>query len=331
MNRSRLAATLMIPMLLLLAPSRAVLAFAGPIPDPKLETAVRSALHLDEKAELNDEKLKSVYVLDAVARDIADLTGLARCPNLASLRLAKGRVADLSALKDLQNLQSLDLSGNQISDLGPLAGLARLQYLNLAENRVEKLEPLAGLKDLNALDLSANQVVDLKPIAGLSRLASLYLGRNQVVDLAPLAGLTRISTLNLSDNQVEDLATLAKLPDLDLAVIDRNKVSDLGPLVQAAKSAPARRTESMGVPPPLPGRQPPLRRGLGRTGRRPPRGGGADRALNQIVPINRVINVHPISSCNIKIGGQCPTLRNSSDQSRDQERDPDHSPGSPAC
>jgi internalin A len=238
MNRSRIAATLMIPMLLLV-PTRAVLAVAGPIPDPKLEAAVRSALHLDEKAELNDEKLKSLFVLDAVGKDIADLTGLAKCPNLALLRLAKGRVADLSALKDLQNLQSLDLSGNEIVDLGPLAGLTRLQYLNLAENRVEKLEPLAGLKDLNALDLSGNRVIDLRPIAGLSRLASLYLGRNKVADLGPMAGLTRISTLNLSDNQVEDIAPLAKLPDLDMAVVERNKVSDLGPIVQAAKSAPA--------------------------------------------------------------------------------------------
>ena len=226
MNRSRSAATLVIP-LLLLSPGRAALGFAGAIPDPNLEAAVRATLHLDEKAELNDEKLKSLFVLDATGKDIADLTGLAKCPNLASIRLTKGRVVDLSPLKDLPNLQSLDLSGNKVVDLGPLAGLIRLQYLNLADNEVEKVDPLAGLKELNALDLSGNKVADLKPVAGLSRLASLYLGRNKVADLGPLvqaakgapAGSARWAFLRLylAGNPLSDLAKGEQLAALRAA------------------------------------------------------------------------------------------------------------------
>ena len=146
-----------------------------------------AALHLDDKAELGDDKLKNLYTLEASNKDIRDLTGLEKCPNLASLRLDKGQVSDLKPLKDLANLQSLDLAANKVSDLTPVAGLSKLQYLNLADNQVTKLEPLAGLAALSALDLSGNQVTDLGPLGNIPRLASLYLARNQIVDIGPLA------------------------------------------------------------------------------------------------------------------------------------------------
>ena len=209
---------------------------AGPIPDKNLEAAVRAALHLDEKAELGDEKLKNLYTLEASNKEIRDLTGLEKCPNLASLRLDKGQVADLTPLKDLANLQSLDLAANKVTDLTPLAGLAKLQYLNLADNQVAKLDPLAGLTALSALYLSGNQVADLSPLGNIPRLASLYLARNQITDIGPLTKQSRLVTLNVSDNQIADIGPLTKLEDLNLAILERNKVADLTPLVEAWKS-----------------------------------------------------------------------------------------------
>jgi Leucine-rich repeat (LRR) protein len=95
----------------LLAPSAAR---AAEFPDKNLEKAVRAALHLEEKAELKDENLKNLYVLEAAGREIRDLSGLEGCTNLSLIKLSKNRITDLKPLKDLKNLQSLDLSGNEV-------------------------------------------------------------------------------------------------------------------------------------------------------------------------------------------------------------------------
>src|SRR5438552_19015413 len=100
---------------------------AGPFPDKNLEAAVRAALHLEDKAELNDDKLKNLYILEAAGKEIRDLAGLEKCPNLALIKLSKNQVADVAPLKGLANLQSLDLAGNKVADVAPLAGLAKLQ------------------------------------------------------------------------------------------------------------------------------------------------------------------------------------------------------------
>src|SRR4051794_17700413 len=82
-------------------------ACAGPFADKNLEEAVRAVLKHEPKAELTDEKLQNVYVLEAPGKEIKDLTGLEKCKNLALLKLTKNQVSDLGPLKGLANLQSL--------------------------------------------------------------------------------------------------------------------------------------------------------------------------------------------------------------------------------
>ena len=93
---------------------------ASPFLDKNLEAAVRAVLQHDPKAELTDEKLLNVYVLEAPGKEIKDLTGLEKCKNLALLKLSKNQVTDVKALKELTNIQSLDLADNAISDIAPL-------------------------------------------------------------------------------------------------------------------------------------------------------------------------------------------------------------------
>src|SRR5436305_8728695 len=88
----------------------------GQISDKNLEAAVRAVLH-EPSAELTDEKLGNVYVLEADRKDIRDLAGLEKCKNLSLLKLSHNQISDLKPIKDLANLQSLDLSANRISDI----------------------------------------------------------------------------------------------------------------------------------------------------------------------------------------------------------------------
>src|SRR5262245_12783322 len=107
---------------------------AGLVKDKNLETAIRAVLH-ESKAELKEDLLMRVYVLEATGKEIKDLAGLEKCKNLALLRLDKNKITDISALKELPNLQSLDLAENQIKDVAPLANDTRLQYLQLTNNQ----------------------------------------------------------------------------------------------------------------------------------------------------------------------------------------------------
>jgi hypothetical protein len=210
-------------------------ASAVTIPDKNLEAALRAVLH-EPKAELTDEKLGNVFVLEAPGKGIRDLTGLEKCKNLALLKLTGNQVSDLKPLQDLKNLQSLDLAGNKITDVTPLASLPRLYYLELSNNQVANVAPLGKVTSLSSLYLGGNKVSDITPLGSLARLSSLSLGHNQIRDLGALAKVTRLMTLDLNDNQVVDLAPLAKQTEISLLMLERNKIADLAPLVQAAKA-----------------------------------------------------------------------------------------------
>src|SRR5260370_24368098 len=105
---------------------------AQPIPDQNLEAAVRAALQ-EPKAELTDEKLGNLFVLEAPGKGIRDLTGLEKCKLLALLKLTGNQGSDLPPLEGLKNLQSLDLAKTQITDGAPLATPPRLSYLQLSD------------------------------------------------------------------------------------------------------------------------------------------------------------------------------------------------------
>src|SRR5437667_12476765 len=84
------------------------------LPDKNLEAAVRSVI-FEKKgtdAEITDDDLKKVYILEARGKGIKDLTGMEKCVNLMQLNLTKNEISDVSALKEIKNLQSLDLSHN---------------------------------------------------------------------------------------------------------------------------------------------------------------------------------------------------------------------------
>src|SRR5262245_38863210 len=128
----------------------AELCAASPFPDKNLEAAVRSVLQ-ESKAELTDQLLMNVYILDASGKQIANLAGLEKCKNLSELKAHNNQITELRPLKDLTNIQSLDLAGNKIVDIAPLASLTKLQYIELSKNQVVNLTPLAGLPALTSL------------------------------------------------------------------------------------------------------------------------------------------------------------------------------------
>ena len=207
------------------------------IPDAHLETVLKEVLKQKQidKPQIEEADLKTIFFLDARGKEIADLTGLEKCINLAEVRLSKNRIQNLKPLSELKNIQSLDLASNQIGDLTPLAGLLKLQYLQLDKNQIAKLEGLEKLENLRTLSLADNQVENLLPLGPLKKLNSLSLDRNQVLDLKPLTELSRLSSLGLKANRVADLTPLTGLHELRFTFLEGNPLNDLGPLVDMAQ------------------------------------------------------------------------------------------------
>lgn len=205
------------------------------IPDDALRGVVEKIVKKKTgKTEFTDAALGDIYFLRAADAGIADLTGLEKLTNLASVKLGGNKIKDLSPLKDLTDIQLLDLRDNNITDISPLSKLTKLQYLQLQNNHINDLKPIAGLTAMASLYLGHNEIADLSPVSKLTGLSSLYAGFNKIKDITPVATLKSLDTLDLQSNEIADLAPLTKLTELRLTLLQNNKIKDLAPLVKMA-------------------------------------------------------------------------------------------------
>ncbi len=85
--------------------------------DRDLEAAVRKFVFdkRDNDKPLTEADLANLSTIQAAGKDIADLTGLDKCRNLAALDLATNKIVRLEPLQALRKLQYLNLAHNQIS------------------------------------------------------------------------------------------------------------------------------------------------------------------------------------------------------------------------
>src|SRR5947207_6744253 len=102
--------------------------------DKNLEKAVRKFVFekRDNDKPISEADVANLSTIQGGAMDIADLSGLEKCLNLASLELPKNKIKDLAPLKGLGRLQFLDLADNQVEEIAPLAEVKALQYLELS-------------------------------------------------------------------------------------------------------------------------------------------------------------------------------------------------------
>lgn len=174
------------------------------------------------------------YQGDAPWGDIADLSLLARMPNLRELYLCRQEIADLSPLAGLP-LTTLALCENRISDLSPLTGLTELETLYLGGNPIADCGPLSGLTGLRLLNLDGTVTGPAAPenlgfLNGLA-LQELSLGRTlpRDGDWSPLAVQTGLETLSLWEPPKAALDAAASLSRLRVLKIGNITCPDLTP------------------------------------------------------------------------------------------------------
>jgi Leucine-rich repeat (LRR) protein len=204
--------------------------------DKNLEQVIRTILRKKtESEEIKAADLKNIYFLRARGKKIADLSGLEKCTNLASVLLPDNEISDLTPLAGLVNVQKLDLSKNRIAELSPLAKLVKLQYLQLDQNQIANLEPVKALPALTSIYLAKNQLESIQPLSGLQKLWMLDLSGNRIQDIAPMKGLKWLQNVSLQGNGLTDISPLSELTELRYTMLQDNKIEDLAVLLAMAK------------------------------------------------------------------------------------------------
>jgi internalin A len=199
--------------------------------DKNLEKAVRKFVieKRDSDKPLTEADLGNLSTIQGNGMDIADLSGLEKCVNLASLELAKNKISNLEPLKGLTKIQFLNLAGNKIEDIRPLSEIIALQYLELSGNHLKTVEPLKGLTNMASLYLSTNSISDITPVLGMKKLSSLYLDNNKIKSIPPGNQWRGLSSFSANNNSISDLSPITNLDHLFYLMAENNKIRDLGP------------------------------------------------------------------------------------------------------
>ena len=205
------------------------------IPDANLATVVREALGLDPNAPIPKKKLEALEILQALDKDIGDLTGLEKATGLKTLIIRGAHdqkiIRDITPLAGLTQLTKLCLQGNKIKDIKPLAGLTQLTDLKLHNNSlIRDITPLANLKQLIHLSLWSNLISDITPLAELTQLKILQIFDNEISDITPLANLKQLTHLDISINEISDITPITNLKQLTDLGLQANRIHDITPL-----------------------------------------------------------------------------------------------------
>lgn len=182
-------------------------------PDPKLDHAIRIALHLDNEHDISVGDLQGLTTLSATTLGIQDLSGLEYCTNLKKLVLSNNRISCIDQISALKNLSYLRLDGNLVECIRPLLDLDDLNTLNLNINLISDASPLEGATSLGVLELSQNRISDLAFLRNLSNLTKLNLGHNRIRTLPEdiFRNKPKLKDLNLTNNAIDDISSLRVL------------------------------------------------------------------------------------------------------------------------
>lgn len=175
------------------------------IPDANLAAAVREALNLAPGTVLTSYTMLELTHLDALNRQITDLTGLEYAHNLNELWIS----AEL--------VNGAWVSSNAISDLSPIEELTQLSWLMLANPSRAAVSALPGITQLRVLEIWWKYPIsnlDVSAFAGLTQLESIAIKGLSISDVSPLAGLIQLGGLGIWNTSVSDISALVGLRQL---------------------------------------------------------------------------------------------------------------------
>ncbi|HPF86581.1 MAG TPA: protein kinase [Candidatus Limiplasma sp.] len=155
----------------------------------------------------------------AINGGIADLSDLARMPNLSVVCLMQQNITDLSPLAGLAALREVDLRHNPLTDAAPLAQCTQLRSVCLFDTRVSDLSPFAACKQLTELDVGGTFITSVASLKGNESITRLRLFKAPLQTLAGVEALPQLLEIELSQVADGDLTPLLALPKLQTATL----------------------------------------------------------------------------------------------------------------
>jgi len=186
------------------------------IPDAALDSVLRQLVN-KPTGTLRYIDMITITEIVAEGLDIADLTGLQYCENLAFLHVNENQISDLTPLSGLDHLWAVGLYGNQISDVSPLAAVTSLGQLVLGGNEITDISSLATLTNLSVFRVQSNAIVDVGAVQYMTKLEWLDLSNNEISDLSPLVANTGLGAGDEADvrwNPLSETAINTHIPAL---------------------------------------------------------------------------------------------------------------------
>ena len=175
------------------------------IDNQELEQAIRLKAQKAEgdltKADLR--RLTSLNLSQAKVHEL-DVCLFPYMVNLKELFLGPGDLEDLSPIANCTKLETLRASLNKVSDISPLAKMTRMDRLDLGRTQVKDLTPLANMTALTELVLDSTPVEDVSPLSNLKKLENLSLKRTKIKDVSPLANLKKLKTIYVADTPADE-------------------------------------------------------------------------------------------------------------------------------
>ena len=159
---------------------------------------------LEPLGHLTELKNLRLPIYDENLEIYADLTPLANCTKLESLRIDH-KVADLSPLSGLKQLVSLNISDG---------------YMGLSG--YQTLDPLKALTNLKSLSLRNYNIQDLTGLENLRALENLYIETGgQLTDISALRDLEDLTNVTLQldghENHIADMSPLDHVPNVTIS------------------------------------------------------------------------------------------------------------------
>lgn len=206
--------------------------------DPRLETAVRSALGIPSPAPVTEaDMLTMTGRFEARGLQMTALDGIEYAKNVTELNLHYNKISSVVPLATMTQLTWLDLGSNPISNPTGLGNLINLTYLNLGSNNLTDLSALAGVGSLAtdvAMVLTHNQITDLSPLKDVPEWRFLYAYGNDIEDISCLANFASIRNLALGSNKIADISVLRDIGNPGFLSLWYNQISDLSPFADSS-------------------------------------------------------------------------------------------------
>ncbi|MEG0753398.1 MAG: protein kinase, partial [Angelakisella sp.] len=196
-----------------------------------LENLILDGQQITDVTQLSELPLRNVSLC---ANQITEITPLAGCAELTSLRLEGNPIDDISVVAELPNLTWLDINHTRVTDISPIAQLPikKLYFVQSGDTVAEDYSALTKLQ-LTHLYISNLSRRALDTVYGMTSLKKLTIYNSGIEDISLFNRLTQLEELDIAFNDLSGLEGIGDYPALTYLGVEGNAdVKSIAPITK---------------------------------------------------------------------------------------------------